>query len=173
MAEEQKPKMEEKKEEVKKETVTEKKEEKKEEKKTETKKETKKPVSDVKEVVVRANDASVSTKHAMAICKFMKHRKIDYCIEFLEDVTKFKKAVPMKGEIPHRKGIGTGRYPIKASAFFIKLLKNLKANASSRNVDASKLVIEAKTNLASRPRKPGKYHRKFKRSHIEVKGVLK
>lgn len=143
--------------------------EKKEEKKTETKK----PVSDVREVVVRANDASISTKHAMAICKFMKHRKIDYCIGFLEDVVKMKKAVPMKGEIPHRKGIGTGRYPVKAAAFFIGLLKNLKANASSRNVDASKLVIEAKANLAPRPRKPGKYHRKFKRSHIEVKGVLK
>ena len=94
--------------------------------KKEVKNETKKVVSDVKEVVVRANDASISTKHAMAICNFIKHRKIDYSIKFLEEVIKMKKAVPMKGEIPHRKGIGTGRYPVKASAFFIKLLKNLK-----------------------------------------------
>ncbi len=125
-----------------------------------------------KEVVVRARDVSISTKHAMAICKFIKHKKIDYSIRFLEDVMEMKKAVPMKGEIPHRKGIGTGRYPIKASDVFIKLLKNLKANANFHNVDASKLVIEAKADRAPRPRKPGKYHRKFKRTHLEIKGVM-
>jgi len=43
-----------------------------------------------------------------------------------------KKAVPMKGEIPHRKGIGTGRYPVKASAFFIKLLKNFIKSTAVR-----------------------------------------
>jgi len=125
-----------------------------------------------KDVVVRARDVGISTKHSMAICKFIKHKKIDYAINFLEEVTKMKKAVPMKGEIPHRKGIGTGRYPIKASEVFIKLLKNLKANASSQNVDASKLFIEARVDRASRPRKPGKYHRRFKRTHIEIKGVM-
>jgi len=123
------------------------------------------------EVVVRARDVPVSTKQSMAICRFIKHRKIDYSIGFLEDVIKMKKAVPMKGEIPHRRIIGTGRYPVKAAGIFIGLLKNLKANANVKNVDASKLVIEAKCDRAPRPRKPGKYNRKFKRTHIEIKGV--
>ena len=130
------------------------------------------PENERKEVVVRARDAGISTKHAMAISKFIKHKHIDYSIKFLEDVIAMKKAVPMKGEIPHRKGIGIGRYPIKAAGFFIGLLKNLKANANALNVDASKLVIEAKADRASRPRKPGKYHRRFKRTHLEIKGVM-
>lgn len=143
--------------------------------KTETKVENAKPAvaTGVKQVVVRAHDASLSMRHSMAICNFIKGRKIDYSIKFLEDVIAMKKAVPMKGEIPHRKNIGPGRYPVKASAYFIKLLKNLKANASANNLDADKLIIHAKADLAPRPRKPGKYHRVFKRVHLEITGTLK
>ena len=128
---------------------------------------------EVKQIVVRASDASVSTKHSMAICNFIKGRNLDYSIKFLEDVIAMKKAVPMKGEIPHRKNIGPGRYPVKAAAFFIKLLKNLKSNAAAHNLDINKLVIHARADRASRPRKPGKYHRIFKRTHLEITGTIK
>ncbi|MBU2523530.1 MAG: 50S ribosomal protein L22 [Nanoarchaeota archaeon] len=144
--------------------------------KTETKVENAKPASsanEAKEIVVRASDASISMKHSMAICNFIKGRKINYSIKFLEDVIALKKAVPMKGEIPHRKNIGAGRYPVKAAGFFIKLLKNLKTNAATRNLDVDKLMIHAKADRAPRPRKPGKYHRKFKRTHLEITGKLK
>jgi len=135
--------------------------------------ENKTQTSEVKEAVVRGHDVGISAKHAIAICKFLKGRKIDYSISFLEDVIKMKKAMPMRGEIPHRHGIAGGRYPVKASKVFIGLLKNLKANASSKNLDVSKLVIAAKADRASRARKPGKYARKFKRTHLEIKGILK
>ena len=130
-----------------------------------------KPARDV--VYARGKDLSMSTKHAIAICRFMKNKKIDYMIKYLEDVSELKKAVPMKGEIPHRPGLGEGRYPIKAAKMFIVLLKNLKANANSANMDVSKIVLQAKSDRASRPRKPGKYHRKFKRTHLEITGTLK
>ena len=108
--------------ETKEEVQEEKKETKVEEKVSKKETKTEKKPMEVKEVVVRAKDASVSKKHSMAICNFIKHRKIDYSINFLQDVVKMKKAVPMKGEIPHRKGIGSGRYPVKAASFFINLL---------------------------------------------------
>ena len=149
----------------------------KEEKKTEAKKtekkETVKAAPTVTQVVTRSSDAGISMKHAMAICNFIKGRKIDFSIKFLEDVVAMKKAVPMKGEIPHRKNIGPGRYPVKASKHFIGMLKNLKAVATANNLDADKLIIHARADRASRARKPGKYHRIFKRTHVEIIGKLK
>jgi len=146
--------------------------------KAETKKETKPIITQevgkgVKQVVVRASDAAISMKHTMAICNFIKGRKLDFSIKFLEDVMLKKKAVPMKGEIPHRKNIGPGRYPVKAAKYFIGLLKNLKSTATANNLDADKLIIHARADRASRSRKPGKYHRIFKRTHVEITGTLK
>jgi len=82
---------------------------------------------------------------------------------------KFKRAVPMKGEIPHRKGkIMSGRYPIKACTHFIKLLKQLTANAMVNELELEKTRIECKANKASRPyRRFGRT--KFKRSHVTLK----
>ena len=131
----------------------------------------KKPTRDV--AYARGKDLTLSTKQAIAICNFMKGKRIDYMIKYLEDVMKLKKAVPMKGEIPHRHNLGEGRYPVKAAKVFITLLKNLKANATSANMDVSKIILHGKADKASQPRKPGKYHRKFKRTHLEIKGTLK
>ena len=86
----------------------------------------------------------------------------------LSEVIRMKKAVPMKGELPHRKGMERGRYPVKASAQFIKLLKQLSANASVNELDIEKGKIECKADRASRPYK--RFGReKFKRTHVTLK----
>ena len=80
-----------------------------------------------------------------------------------------KIAVPMRGEIPHRKGkIMSGRYPVKAAKEFIKLLKSLKTNALMNELELEKYKIFCKANIASRPyRRFGKG--RFKRTHVEIK----
>src|SRR3989344_1690252 len=71
----------------------------------------------------------ISKKHSMYICKFIKGKSIDKAISELEEVLKMKRAIPFKGDIPHRKGkMMSGRYPINASKYFINLLKGLKGN---------------------------------------------
>jgi large subunit ribosomal protein L22 len=119
---------------------------------------------------VRGNDMKVSLKHSMAICNFIKGKTIDYALKDLEEVMKMKKAIPMRGEIPHRKGnITGGRYPIKTAYVFIKLLKSLEANANNKGLDTKTIRLFAKADKASRPRKSGKYGgRKFKRTHILI-----
>ena len=65
-----------------------------------------------------------------------------------------RKAVPMIGEIPHRKGkMMSGRYPINASKQFIMLLKSLKANALVNELELENSVIKCKANLSQRPYK--------------------
>jgi ribosomal protein L22 len=155
-----------------------KKEEKKvEDKKTEEKKEAKTEKKIVKKV--KRDEASVngislpiSTKDSTAICRFIKHKSIDKAISDLELVEKLKKAIPMKGEIPHRKGKGimAGRYMTKPVGFFIRMLKNLKANANMNEMEEP-IITEAVPNRASRPY--GRGGMKRKRTHIFIKVVEK
>jgi len=132
---------------------------KKEEKKKEKKKEIKKDKAEV-----NGKDLGISKKHSMAICKFIKNKNIEKAIEELEQVIKLKKAVPMKGEIPHRKGMERGRYPVNASKGFIKLLKSLNANCQVNNME-NVYIFSARADKAPRPyRRFGS--RRFKRTHI-------
>lgn len=123
-----------------------------------------------KSATARGNNVGVSTKQSMAICDFIKGKTIETATRELEEVIKMKKAVPMKGEIPHRRGnITSGRYPIKAAKIFIKLLKSLEANAGNKGLDAKTIKLFAKADRASRPHKAGKYSgRRFKRTHIFI-----
>ena len=91
-------------------------------------------------------------------------------MERLSEVIKFKRVIPFKGEIPHRSQLGVmaGRYPIKASEYFITLLKGLKGNAIQNGLDLDKTRIYfGSANWASRPGRKG--GTRFKRAHILLK----
>jgi len=118
------------------------------------------------DAVINATAAPISTKHSIAVCKFIKGKKIEEAIENLEKVISLKKAVPMKGEIPHRKGIMSGRYPKKTAEHFIKLLKGLSANANVNGLE-NPIIYKAIANMASRPySKFGRVRRK--RTHVKL-----
>ncbi len=121
------------------------------------------------EAVVNIQNLPISTKHSAAICGFIKNKKIENAIADLEQVLVLKKPVPMKGEIPHRKGKGmmSGRFPKKATQNFIKLLKSLSANANHNGLEAP-IIVEAIANIGSRPY--GKFGRvRKKRTHVKIK----
>ncbi|MFA5173773.1 MAG: uL22 family ribosomal protein [Candidatus Pacearchaeota archaeon] len=145
----------------------------KEEQKTEKKKQ--KTISNKPkktEAKVSGRDLPISTKHAIAICDYIRGKDIETAIKMLEPVLTLKKAIPMKGEIGHRKGkMMTGRYPINAVEEIIKLLKSLNSNAIANELEIEKYVLYCKPNVASRPYK--KFGRgRFKRSHVELKLIL-
>jgi len=145
------------------------------EKKVENKVESVKPevkkveVSKKSEAVTRGNDLHVSMKQCMFICRVIKNKTIDDAIVEMEKVIAFKKAIPMTGEIPHRKGnLMSGRYPITACALFIPLLKTLKGNVLANKMDLDKTRIYfASSSYASRPSKKG--GGRFKRANIILK----
>jgi len=141
--------------------------------KTDKKKEIKKSKKNVKKVkkteaVVNVKNIPISTKHSVAICRFIKNKNINDAIKYLEQVVLKKKAVPMKGEIPHRKGkMMSGRYPKKASEHFIKIIKSLEANAYENGLDEP-VIVEAIANFAERPY--GRFGTtQKKRTHISIK----
>ena len=145
-------------------------EEKVEEKKTEVKKKIEKRKGPKKtEAVVNSFSLPISTKTSVAICKFIKGKTIEKATKDLEQVVVAKKAVPMKGEIPHRKGEGmmSGRFPKRAAEHFIVLLKTLKGNSNVNELD-SPIIVETIANLASRPF--GRFGRmRKKRTHVSIR----
>lgn len=158
--------------ETKKENIEEKKVDNKEvEKKTEKKKQPQKVVKK-DEAIVRGISVPISTKVSVAICKFIKKKPLEKAIKELEEVLKFKRAIPMKGEIPHRKGkMMSGRYSIKATEQFLKMLRNLLANSNVNGVE-NPIIIEAVSNKAARPY--GRFGAiKRKRTHVTIKVVEK
>ncbi|MBS3093332.1 hypothetical protein J4456_01985 [Candidatus Pacearchaeota archaeon] len=120
------------------------------------------------EAIVNGYDLGISTKHAVALCNFIRDKNIDNALANLQKVMAFKRAVPMIGEIPHRRGnIMSGRYPITATKEFIRLLKNLRANALTQEMELEKYKLFCMANLASRPHKRFGQGR-IKRSHVKI-----
>ena len=121
--------------------------------------------------LVNGKSVPISTKDAKYICKFIKNKTTLKAIEDLEEVLRLKKPVPMKGEIPHRKGrIMSGRFPSRASTHFIMLLKSLQGNANMHEVE-NPFICEAIANQAQRPF--GRSGIKRKRTHIKIKAMGK
>ncbi|MBD3252456.1 hypothetical protein GF386_01875 [Candidatus Pacearchaeota archaeon] len=127
-----------------------------------------KPEKKKTEAVVNGRDIRISTKSAVAICKFIRGKDIEEAILKLKEVSKMKKPIPIRGEVPHKKGIMSGEYPIKATFEFIRLLESLKANAVLNDIELEKCRLFCMANIASRP------YRRFgqgrhKRSHVTLK----
>ncbi len=167
--------MSEKKQETKNEKVEEKKHNEKveqihEEKNSNVKEESKKISNKKKkeEAVAKGEGIHASMKQCTYICNFIRNKGIEQAIKELEEVRKLKRAVPFKGEIPHRRGMMAGRYPVKVSGFFINILKALKGNLIVNGLDLEKTKIYfASACVASRPRR--KNNQKFKRANVILK----
>ncbi len=150
-------------------------EEKKEEKTTEAKdnvraeakKAEQKPRVKKEMAFIKMSGLPISTKHSIALCRFIKGRPIGTALDELGRVARGKLAVPMRGEIPHRHGRGmmSGRYPINASKVFIKVLKSLEGNSSVNGIE-NPVITLASASWGSRPQKRGGM--KFKRTHLYI-----
>ena len=121
------------------------------------------------EALARGLNLHASKKHCMYISDFIKGKPIDQAIKELQEVIAMKRAIPFKGEIPHRKGnMMSGRFPVKASIQIINVLKALKGNSIVNGLDLERTRITfASANWASRPAKKGGM--RFKRAQILLK----
>ena len=139
------------------------------EKQTESKKQekgNKREVPKKTEAIVNGISLPISTKTAAGIGKFIKGRKIGDAIKELELVALGKKAIPLKGEFAHKKGMDSGKYPKKASENIIKILKDLSANSNVNGLEEP-IIVEFIANIASRPYGRFGSIRK-KRTHVKI-----
>jgi large subunit ribosomal protein L22 len=141
--------------------------------KTEVKTEEKKvPAKVTKKDHAEARGLSLhaSKKYCMYICEFIKGKTVDQALKELNEVLLFKRAIPMRGEIPHRSepGVMSGRYPVKTVAQFVTMLKGLRGNVIVNGLDVHKAKITLGTaSWASRPAKRG--GARFKRVNVTLR----
>jgi ribosomal protein L22 len=135
-----------------------------------------KPVVKKELALVRAPNLPISKRQGMYLCAFMKGKRIDQVITELGEVINLKRAVPFKGEVPHRKGRGmmSGRYPVSASKLLIPIMKTLRGNiiANGMDLDKSRVTLASAT-WASRPMRRGGTHAKRTYLMIEAREVMK
>ncbi|PWB52572.1 MAG: 50S ribosomal protein L22 [Candidatus Methanoperedenaceae archaeon] len=86
----------------------------------------------------------ISRKQAHEIATAIKGMKLDTAREFLENVAALKQAVPYKRytrNIPHRRGMCSGRYPQKAAKEILCIVKNAESNATYKGLDSGNMRI--------------------------------
>ena len=91
-------------------------------------------------------DLPIKWKHAVEICNAIMEKRMTLkeAQEFLENVIELKEWVPFyrfKGDVAHRPGEGrqwkikSGRYPVKAAKYILRVLKDAEANARAKNMN--------------------------------------
>lgn len=113
----------------------------------------------------------ISTKQCIEICNFIRYKDLGKVKDTLNKITEKKVAVPFKRfrGIGHKRKIGPGRFPIKASKEILKLSESVEANAQFKGLDTSSLFIKhIKADKASKTWHYGRKRRKMKRTTVEI-----
>ena len=115
----------------------------------------------------------ISFKHSVEISSFIKNRTVSDAKEILQKVIKHKAAIPFKRynwDLGHKKKLGPGRFPEKASMQLVSLIESAEANAQFKGLNTSNLVIaHISAHKAGKAWHYGrKSRRKMKRTNIEL-----
>ena len=121
----------------------------------------------------KAISLPISFKQSVEICNFIRNKGVNDAKKVLNGVMTKKSIIPFKrfnSDMGHKKKIGPGRYPEKASNHIIKLLESAEANAQFKGLNTSDLmIINISANKASKTWHYGrKRRRKAKRTSIEI-----
>ncbi len=122
---------------------------------------------------LNVRNLSISTKHAVEICRFIRNKSLTKAKALLLTVINKKSAVPYRKhnkKVAHKPGMASGKYPVKASNQILKLLNSVEANAEDLGLDTKSLVIsEIKANKGAQQFHFGrKRRRRMKRTNLQI-----
>jgi len=125
----------------------------------------------------------ISSRYSIEFSNYFKGMKLDKAIKICTNIAEKKEHLPLvrfRKKVAHRKGdakrgVPSGRFPVKAAAEILKLLQGVKANAENKNLDSEKLKIihmfatKGVTRSKMQPLgRIGGKNRKSKSTNIEV-----
>ncbi len=100
-----------------------------------------------KHVRASLRETQISHKHAREVALAVRGMYLNKAREFLENVVSLKQPVAYrryKIQVGHRSGLQgfpAGRFPVKTSKEFLRLLDNLEANAEYKGMDLDRLRL--------------------------------
>ncbi|MGM5483889.1 MAG: 50S ribosomal protein L22 [Nanobdellota archaeon] len=124
--------------------------------------------------VAKALNMPVSFKACYEIAKNIKGKPLTKAIAFLNRVISLKEPVAYKRfdkDVGHRKGnLSSGRFPVKAAAEVLKVLKNAENNAKDKGLQENTLKINhiSANKGMVRFRNGRQRRRQMKMTHLEV-----
>ena len=95
----------------------------------------------------------ISPKFTREICGLIRGMKVPTAINTLEGIIALETPVPLKRynkRVSHKQGVGPGRYPKKAAAAVLGVIKSAVANAEYKGLNTDDMVV--RTITASRGR---------------------
>ena len=95
----------------------------------------------------------ISPKFTREICGLIRGMKVNNAIKTLEGIIALETPVPLKRynkRVSHKQGVGPGRYPKKAAAAVLGVIKSAVANAEYKGLNTDDMVV--RTITASRGR---------------------
>ncbi len=113
----------------------------------------------------RAKDQPISPKFAREVAGMIRGMKVETAMIKLEEVIAMEKAVPLKRynkRVSHKKGVGPGRYPVKASKSILAVIQSASSNAEYKGLSPSNMAIttitiaRGQTIPGHRPRAQGR-----------------
>lgn len=111
----------------------------------------------------------VSLKASVEICSFIRSDSLDKAISKLDRIAAGIMPVPYrKYSVPHKTGIGPGRFPIKAASAMQKLLLEVKKNAAYTGLGDNLVISKLLANKPAKAMHSGRRRRRMKQARIEV-----
>ncbi|MEM4500259.1 MAG: 50S ribosomal protein L22 [Candidatus Woesearchaeota archaeon] len=114
----------------------------------------------------------ISRKHAYELAKYIRKKQINKVIRILQDVIALKRPIPYtryRRDLSHKRDIGSGRFPVKAAKYFLKLLENAINNAKEKGLDENKLyLIHCSVHKGERSFRRGRRYRRAKSTHVQM-----
>ncbi|KAK7535404.1 60S ribosomal protein uL22 [Phyllosticta citribraziliensis] len=107
-------------------------------------------IDSAKSARARGSYLRVSFKNTRETAQAINGWKLDRATKYLENVTEKVEAVPMRryagstGRCAQGKqfGVSKARWPVKSAEFLLGLLKNAEANADTKGLDTSNLIVK-------------------------------
>merc|ERR1712130_355952 len=107
-------------------------------------------IESAKSARARGSYLRVSYKNTRETAQAINGWKLERAVSFLENVKEHREAVPMRryagstGRTAQGKqfGVSKARWPVKSAEFLLSLLKNAEANADTKGLDTSNLIVK-------------------------------
>jgi len=87
----------------------------------------------------------ISPKFSREVCRMIKGKSVGDALKMLDEVADLKRPVPIRRYnigVAHKKGVGPGRFPVKAAKAISKVIESAKQNAEYKGLDAENMRIK-------------------------------
>ena len=126
------------------------------------------------EAKASGRNIGISRKDSVEIANFIRGKMVAKVKVLLEGVIEKKVVVPYRRynrDRGHKRGkVAAGRYPVKASTEFLRLLASAEANAVNKGMSAEDLIVsKVIANKGNGQMHHGRMRgREMKRTHLEI-----